>query len=375
MKKLSELTNLGYDISEFISEAKKVHKNFYTYEIATPFFIKNKIKIICPKHGSFLQYPYRHLIKRSGCQKCAQEELTKSKIKTKDYFLKRAVKKHGTKYIYDQINYVNFTTKIKIICKKHGPFYQSPNVHVVGAGCKKCATEYTSKKLSKNTAFFIKKAKLKHGNTYDYSLSKYTNIKTKLKIICKKHGVFLQKPQIHYSCRGCLKCYLERQSLLKRKSTKIFLKQCEKVHGSTYDYSLVNYVNKRTKVKIICKKHGLFEQKPQEHLKGCGCQHCNISKGEDKIKRCLDKKGVTYTQQKFFEDCKNPKTGRKLFFDFYVKDYNLLIEYDGEQHFKTTYKGGLLRDTQYRDRIKTKYAKQKRMCLKRIPYWKFKKIT
>ena len=97
----------------------------------------------------------------------------------------------------------------------------------------------------------------------------YVNAKTKIKIICKEHGVFEQEPSSHLSGSGCPICFGTH-----KKSTKIFIEDSIKIHGITYDYSLVEYVNAKTKIKIICKEHGIFEQLPNSHLFGKGCSIC-----------------------------------------------------------------------------------------------------
>lgn len=60
----------------------------------------------------------------------------------------------------------------------------------------------------------------------------------------------------------------------RRKTNEEFIKECEQIHMNRYSYESVNYVNNKTKVKIICDIHGIFEQTPQCHLKGQGCPYC-----------------------------------------------------------------------------------------------------
>lgn len=124
----------------------------------------------------------------------------------------------------------------------------------------------------------IEKFRKIHGEKYDYSIVNYTNIKNKVKIICKEHGVFEQTPDSHIGKRGCPEC----TKYSKKWSTDNFVKQCETIHGDKYDYSLVRYINAKTKIKIICKEHGIFEQKTGLHLYvGEGCPKCNNSYHSD----------------------------------------------------------------------------------------------
>ena len=121
----------------------------------------------------------------------------------------------------------------------------------------------------KTTENFIEDAIKVHGNKYDYSLVEYINTRTKVKIICKKHGVFEQSPYVHLTGSGCKKCISRKYTLNE------FLEKCNKIHNNKYDYSLVDYKFNNTKVKIICPIHGVFEQNPNHHLNGHSCKRCN----------------------------------------------------------------------------------------------------
>lgn len=113
-----------------------------------------------------------------------------------------------------------------------------------------------------NTNEFIIRSNKIHNNLYDYSLVKYKNNKTKVKIICKEHGIFEQLPMSHLRGSKCLKCTNKSNT----KTTKQFILESNNVHNNKYDYSLVNYKNAYSKVKIICKEHGVFEQIPISHM-------------------------------------------------------------------------------------------------------------
>lgn len=125
----------------------------------------------------------------------------------------------------------------------------------------------SGKKLT--IAEFIERAKKIHGNKYDYSLVDYKNIHTKVKIICKEHGVFEKIPSDHINKYGCHRCTRDSKLL-----TEQFIERANKIHNSEYDYSLVSYEYSDIKVPIICKKHGIFEQRPSGHMKGDKCPGC-----------------------------------------------------------------------------------------------------
>ena len=131
-----------------------------------------------------------------------------------------------------------------------------------------------------NTIEFIKRSREVHGDKYDYSKVDYVNPKTKVCIICSKHGEFWQKPYNHLNGQGCSKCRYELLSSNYRKEQSKFIDECEKIHHNKYDYSKVEYKNWKTKVCIICPEHGEFWQMPMAHRHGQGCPKCA---NEDKV--------------------------------------------------------------------------------------------
>lgn len=187
---------------------------------------------------------------------------------TRDEFIEKAKLKHGDKYDYSLVEYKNNKTKVCIICSTHGEFWQNPKNHLGGKGCPKCANR------SVTTEYFIEKAKLIHGDKYDYSLVKYINSTSKVIIICHEHGKFLQKPVYHLGGCDCQKCAKLIGPRKKTKTTEFFIEKSKLVHGNRYDYSKTLYVNNRSNVIIICPEHGEFSQKANSHTNGQGCAKC-----------------------------------------------------------------------------------------------------
>lgn len=285
--------------------------------------------------------------------------------KTNEEFIEDAIEIHDNKYDYSLVVYKSAHTKVKIICNTHDEiFEQKPNDHLSGYGCIKCAAENASKRYSLGKKEFIKRARQIHGNEYDYSLVEYINNRTKIKITCQEHGIFEQQPYHHLKSLGCPNC-----SGNIKLTINDFIERAIKVHGKLYDYSLVIYKNSQTKIKIICRTHGVFEQSPDCHLnRSQGCPICKLSKGELKIINLLDFMGIKYETQKTFDKCKNK---RKLSFDFYLSENNVCIEFDGRQHFESVdFYGGEngFNKTQLRDRIKDNYCKNNDIILYRIRY-------
>ena len=179
----------------FIEEAQKVHGDKYDYSKVKYVNNATKVAIICPEHGEFLQRPKLH-IKGAGCPWCSG----RLRLTTEE-FIKRAREVHGDKYDYSKVNYVNNRTEVTIICPEHGEFLQQPTQHLSGQGCPQCGGHA---KLT--TEEFIKKARQVHGDKYDYSKVEYVNSITKVTIICPEHGEFLQRPSEHLIGKGCSIC-------------------------------------------------------------------------------------------------------------------------------------------------------------------------
>ena len=240
---------------------------------------------------------------------------------TNDQFIEKVKRVHGDKYDYSKVNYQGVRSKVTIICPKHGEFQILAGNLLKGSGCPRCAQVKTTKD-------FIEKAKEVWGDTYDYSKSTYTGSKNKIEIICPKHGSFFIRPSAHiYQQQGCRKCSIEKNSFKARSTSEEFIEKAKKIHGNRYDYSKVSYVNRVTPITIICPKHGEFQQTPRDHLDNCGCQKCNLSKGELKVQKLIESKGINYIPQF------HSKFLGLLSYDFYLPDFKIAIEYNGKQHY------------------------------------------
>ena len=258
---------------EFIERAKRIHGDRYDYSKVVYKKAVELVTIICPEHGEFYQSPMVHL-RGNGCRQCGIKKALKAKVMTTDEFIKRAISIHGTKYDYSQVIYKNNSTPVIIICKRHGRFEQRPDVHLRGGGCRVCGQERSNAAKYLTLDEFIKRSMEVHGDRYDYSKVVYKKAVEPVIIICPEHGEFNQLPTLHMIGNGCHKCANEIRKDKNRLTTKQFIDKAMLVHGCKYDYSKVEYVDGRSKVKIICKKHGVFEQSASSHLSGCGCKVC-----------------------------------------------------------------------------------------------------
>ena len=355
---------------KFVEKSILKHGNKYDYSnVPEEVDCREKVEIICKSHGSFFQRAEAHY-RGSGCPKCANANRNKNRKLTTEEFIKKSVKVHGTKYDYSLVDYKNSSTKVKIICSIHGVFEQTPLSHYFQkAGCPKCANN-----IKITFKEFVRRSNEKHNFAYTYNESSFTSANAKTKIICHKHGEFWQTAFDHYNGRGCPKC-----ANIVKITTEEFIEKAIKIHGDEYDYSKVDYVNAHVKVKIICPKHGIFEQKPDNHINGKqGCPKCNRSRGELRIAKFLNSIEADYKSEFRFNDCRYKKP---LPFDFAVfknGKITALIEFDGIQHFRKVlrYKNtdGDLSLRKERDLIKTKYCEKNNIKLIRISCFEFDNI-
>jgi hypothetical protein len=332
-------------------------------------------------------------------------------------FIEKARKVHGDRYDYSLVDYKNNKTKVKIICKEHGVFEQRPDMHLhQQQGCPTCA----NKNVNINT--YLERFKIVHGDRYDYSLVEYKDCDTLVNIICRIHGIFQQSPYNHSKGQNCPTC------IGRNKTNEKIIKEFKEIHGDKYDYSLIDYENDKTKLKIICKIHGIFKktynqhkrnkgcpkclnrnktnldiiedfkkihsdkydyslvdytsnknnviiickkhgkflQSPNSHLMGRGCPICNESQGEKKISDILDN-----FQIKYIREYKINNSNNSLRLDFFIPQYNIGIEYNGRQHYEIVEKFGGKKEflkTIERDKRKIKICEEKNIKLLIIPY-------
>ena len=331
--------------------------------------------------------------------------------KRKNQFIEKAIKKHGDKYDYSKVEYKYAKENVIIICHKtypwgeeHGKFLQTPDTHLQSRGCPKCSNVHRP-----NTSEWIKMAKWVHGKRYDYSMVVYKNNRTKICIICKEHGEFIQTPANHIKGENCPKCsgHFMDQNFFIEKSKGIHKDEND---NPLYDYSLVDYNDSSTNVTIICPLHNYeFRKTPNKHLNGQGCPLCgNVSGGlknrlshnefinrafphkyeyltkyvtaktkiHIKCKECgnkfwqeayshlsacgcpscneskLEKRVTKYLNQldiKYIKQKKFVWLGRQSL-DFYLTNYKLAIECQGIQHFEP--KEWFDRKRKFTDRVK-----------------------
>lgn len=334
----------------------------------------------------------------------------------------------GDRYSYDRVDYKNRRSMITLVCSKHGEFVIRANSILGGRKTTPCKGCHADQWVDD----FVTRALEAHGDSYDYSMVVYPegNQDYPVDLICYKHGSFTTNAYSHVQGRaGCPECHSENNRL----GLEAFLAKAHAVHENRYDYSDVVYVHGRKPVSIRCKIHGAFEQKPDVHLMGSGCQECfterfrltteqfieraravhgdrycysKVVYRDSKTKvdvvcqthgkfaitpnahiackqgcpRCKESKGESrirqFLEKHGIEFIQEYKLGDSRFrYDFFLPSYSVLIEFQGHQHFKpVAVFGGVegLRETRARDYLKQQLAKKAGMYLSRPTYHRLK---
>lgn len=309
-------------------------------------------------------------------------------------FVERSNKTHeNNDLIYDESSFNGSHQKVRIICPKHGEFWQIAKDHMNGQGCPICGREKSGLQRRSNTEKFISSFKELYGNKLDLSKFVYTKSNIKSTVICPIHGEFEATPNNLLRGRGCPICGNINKKVKQTISEQVFNERMEKIYGDSLTYDFSNYSNFGEKMEFVCSKHGSFEALPLNVLHGHGCPICGrekcsksrTMKFEEVLRRFKEVHGDTYTYdestyktsrkkmriicQKHGEFwqipmnhwggqgcpvCKESKLEMELdkaltdngiefirqkplgrqSIDFYIPKYKINIECQGEQHFK-----------------------------------------
>ena len=360
---------------QFVELSMKTHSNKYDYSKVSFVAASKKVTVICPKHGEFLARPDHH-IRGVGCPICGTESMANKQRMPLQDFIQKAKVRHDDFYDYSQVNYENTHSYITIICGIHGPFDQTPAGHLGGRGCTACGILKYSDAQRFDKKKFITDSKKIHGETYDYSKIDYKGSNIPVTIICPKHGAFEQSYTHHVQrqqkCPSCMNRDMD---------TKKFITRAKETHGEKYNYSNVDYKLAKGKVVIICPQHGEFKQVAWNHLEGIGCPGCVDhlnSTGSQKIEQWLSVNSIEFEREKTFKSLYNQhKRKYKLRFDFYIPSHELLIEFDGRQHYLSVPLWGAedgFKRLQENDQKKNEWAEKNSYRLLRIAYFEEDRI-
>lgn len=351
----------AYTTELFIETCNKKHNNRYNYPNTVYIDYNSEVKIECELHGEFIQMASYHL-RGSGCQKCgffnkAPGPLVKPT--NGEEFIRLSIEVHGSQYDYSQVEFTKYYSSVTIVCLIHGSYKCVPTSHLKGIGCATC----------QSFDAFVKKASSMHKGKFEYDKSTYIRSKSKMRIVCRDHGEFWEAPGEHTRRRGqggyhCFACFLES----KRISVQEVIKRSKEIHGPAYRFDkLVLGKTLEEEALFYCIKCAkYFSQKPINHLQGYGCSLCCESKHEKLIKRWLQTTDYKFEPQKVFPDLRYQNSLRC---DFYIEQFNLIIEFDGIQHFEPVEAWGGVEKflkVQARDRVKNEYCTKKRINLLRM---------
>ena len=237
-----------------------------------------------------------------------------------EYYINKAKShpRHKDKnYGYERSIFIDRSTPMEIFCLTHQIyFWQRPDAHINGRGCKECRKEYQTKnKQQKGQKNFERKSRLvpnHQGKNYGYEEIMYIDVYTPIKIYCPTcKEYFWQRPNDHLNGKGCQTCGHNRQQAESDRRKKLardtFIEKANIKHGiGRYGYIKIEYNKSNEKVCIICNKCELeFRQTPNSHLAGQGCPYCRESYGEKEIRKYLLENNINFDRQFKFDDCRN----------------------------------------------------------------------
>jgi hypothetical protein len=297
-------------------------------------------------------------------------------------FVKNSKIMHDDFYTYYPTENFLAVNQIKINCPTHGDFHQVGYNHLKGHGCSHCA------KLGRvNYEIFIARSTERHKGQYKYPpIDHVFRLEDKIYIWCPSHGYFYQRAAGHMHGRACQSCGVVNAHNILRMPYSKFIAEAIVIHGEKFAYPLVapEGFGSTFKLPIYCSIHGIFHQSAREHLNGSQCRTCagGTSKGSDLIACILSKFGVPFEREKPYPGMIYRMSLYCDFAEIFLRrgDFTtrLIIEFDGEQHFRNLdffkRRKDSLRLRMIRDQIKDKYAVENGFSLIRIPYNQMKNI-
>lgn len=371
---------------EFIKRAAEIHGDKYDYSEAVYVNSNTKVKITCKECGETFNALPNNLLHGHGCPGCYRLKQKKPRITAEEYF-KRVRKAHGDRYDYSKAVFTGTHNLITVICPVHGEFQQDAKSHLK-CGCFKCFHENNRNAFAEYNKGAQKKAREKFFERLhkdfsflDTSRLQYIDGKTKVTLGCPKHGYFKIWPRDITRARGnasgCPECKKENFMAAGKKINESFKKNflasvADK--NSRFDLSRTTYINWKTPLSFECKKCGtIITRMPKALQDGAKCPVCYAGKslGEVRISDFLKEMDISFEPEYYFSDLKDVSYLR---YDFYIESRNLLIEYDGQQHYSDNAFGESSETRKKHDRMKDEYARSHNIKLLRIPYWEYRNI-
>lgn len=305
----------------FVTKARAKHGDAYQYldPVRTP---EGKVRITCPTHGVFEQMPNKH-VSTQGCPKCGGK-LSPAELLAKYQAM------HPT-LDFSLADLSSNEADVTLICPIHGQFTKKRKILATGKGCQACGYETKKLKLRNKSDAMAATFKEVHGDRYTYHWDTYVKSTSPMKMTCKEHGDFWQKPDFHRTGVGCGKCGYQAISKWHSSNLDDFIVNAKKVHGDFYDYSKAVYTHSKEDIEIVCPEHGSFWQRPNNHLMGAICPTCansRTSKGELEVAEFVRSLGFETENAWLTYNDFEGKT-KRLEMDVKIKGLPFAIEYDG----------------------------------------------
>lgn len=328
-----------------------------------------KIECVCPVGHHWLPIA-QDVIRGEGCSKCGLISRVAKRTKTHEQFVEEVRNLNPDITVIG--TYKNSHTKIEFICKEGHKWITTPSNVLAGKTCLTCANIQSSLRQRKSQEQFVEEVRNLHPDIT--VVGEYVNSNTKIEFMCSKGHIWKSAPSNLLSGCSCPFCKGERISALKFKTHKQFL---EEVLELGIDVTVLGrYHSAREHILCRCNKcNHEWMITPNNLLRGFGCPKCKKSKGEQAVEEYLIAHNIVFETQKRFADCIDQ---RPLPFDFYLPEYNMLIEYQGAQHYMATHRMGDEEKLIYRqkhDCIKREYCKDKGINLLEIPYTNLNQVS
>lgn len=275
--------------------------------------------------------------------------------------------------------------KIYVTCDYCGKIYKASYCNVKRAimkfpkiSCANChGTKGAEISLEKRKHKVLSKIKtICEENDYDLisDFSDFKDVSQSFSFSCKKHGIQTMMIQSFIYGHKCYYCGREEN-----KNKKMFSKShvlnyinnngCKLLNPD--DYIGISFRN--LSIECSCGKifTTSFQNFKDKKVRTCFSCSSKESVGEKRIREWLEKNKIIYEKEKRFKNCRDK---RPLPFDFYLPEYNLIIEFDGIQHFKPIRGEKSYQITKEHDKIKNEYCVKNNIDLIRIKYDQFYKI-
>lgn len=332
---------------------------------------KTPVTHYCKDHNVFWEISPSNALKGQGCKDCRSEKIGNALRKSESQYIQELSSCNPILKLVGK--YVDAKTPTEHYCEVHDIVSKiAPYNALNGAGCEQCRCEKISNQRRKLEDEYI--AELAVKNPTVKLVGKYIGARIPVPHYCEIHKVVWDiSPGATLQGQGCQLCKNERIGNALRKSEEQYIKELSIVNPNIILCGTYRNANIPTRHKCLIHNYEWYPI-PTNILKGHGCPKCNESKGEAQIARWLERHCANNTPQKKFLDCIDIKP---LPFDFYIPEYNVCIEYQGEQHYRPVNFGGISDEeaydnfitTQRHDEIKRNYCSKNNIKLICIPYF------